>query len=78
MGAHAAELGSSCHHMISTAGQRLLVRAAREHAVRPDLAVDDLLRLVNAISLATEQEANRADHADRLLAIVVNGLRHPE
>jgi len=78
MGAHAADLGSSCHHVISAAGQRLLVRAQRERAVRSDLAIDDLLRLVNAISLATEQEANRVDHADRLLAIVVNGLRHPE
>jgi AcrR family transcriptional regulator len=77
MGAHNAELGSSCHAMILAAGEKLLVRAQQERAAHPAVAIADLLQLVNAISLATEQEPDRADRADRLLTLVVNGVRHP-
>jgi AcrR family transcriptional regulator len=78
MGARSTELGSSCHARILDAGARLLARAQLEHEVRPEVAITDLLRLVNAISLATEQEPGGADHADRLLSLVVRGVRVPD
>lgn len=77
MGAHHAELGSSCHAMILAAGGRLLHRAQQERAAHPGVAITDLLQLVNAISLATEQEPDRANRADGLLTLVVDGLRYP-
>jgi transcriptional regulator SbtR-like protein len=36
----------------------------------------DLLTLVNAVSLVTESDPDRAGHADRLLALVVTGVRY--
>lgn len=76
MGAQNAELGSSCHAMILAAGEKLLVRAQQARAAHPDVAIADLLKLVNAISLATEQETDPADQADRLLTLVVKGVRY--
>ncbi|MBB5908001.1 TetR/AcrR family transcriptional regulator [Actinoalloteichus hymeniacidonis] len=69
---------SSCHSMLHDAGDRLLRRAREAGQVRPEVSIDDLLTLVNAISLVTE--ANSAaivvdDEADRLFAIAVEGIR---
>lgn len=66
--------GSSCHTMITAAGQALLARAQRAGAAGTDIEVTELLTLVNAISLATEREPNRAGLADRLLTVVVEGI----
>jgi hypothetical protein len=43
--------------------------------VRADADVDDLLRLVHAIAVATEQAP---DGGERLLSLVMDGLRHEE
>jgi len=52
----------------------LLARAQQSGAVRPDIGVADLLKLANAIAVATEQAT---DGADRLLSLVMDGLwRH--
>jgi AcrR family transcriptional regulator len=71
-----AALGSSSHALIIAAGGRLLTRAQQAKAVQPGLAITDLLTLVNAISLVTETEPDRAEHADRLLMFVVDGVRY--
>jgi AcrR family transcriptional regulator len=68
-----AELGSSTHAMIIAAGDGLLTRAQRASAARPELATADLLTLLGGISLVTEREPERAD---RLLTVVLNGVRY--
>jgi AcrR family transcriptional regulator len=67
--------GGDCRTMIRAAGEELLARAQRAGSARPDIAIADLLKLVNAIALITEQESDGVDQADQLLAIVVNGIR---
>jgi AcrR family transcriptional regulator len=69
------ELGETCHAMITAAGDELLTRARRAHAVRPDVTVIELLKLVSAISLAGEREPDGAAGADRLLALAIDGVR---
>jgi len=61
--------------MIVNAGAELLARARLVHAVRPDVTIVHLLKLVSAISLATEQEPDGPAEADRLLALAIDGVR---
>ncbi|MFB9884000.1 TetR/AcrR family transcriptional regulator [Planobispora siamensis] len=67
-------LGATCHAMIVDAGTGLLVRARRAKAVRPDVSIIDLLKLVNAICLAVERESDGAAQADRLLGLALDGV----
>jgi AcrR family transcriptional regulator len=67
-------LSSSCQAMSAVAAA-LLARAQRAGSVRPDADASDLLRLVNAIVLATERTPDGCARAERLLALVVDGLR---
>jgi AcrR family transcriptional regulator len=66
-----ADLGSSAHSAILGAGGALLDRAQRNRSVRPDVRIDDLFCLVNAISAAAEQDPALAD---RLLALALEGV----
>ncbi|MGW6500581.1 TetR/AcrR family transcriptional regulator [Nonomuraea angiospora] len=77
-GAHDGDptLGSTCHTMITNAGADLLAHAREANAARPDVSITDLLKLVNAICLAVEQEPDGATQADRLLALALTGV-HP-
>lgn len=68
-------LGETCHHMITKAGDALLVRAREADAVRPGITVTQLLKLVGAIALATEQDTEGPAEADLLLAIAIDGVR---
>jgi predicted amidohydrolase len=68
-------LGATCHTMIVNAGGELLARARQAHAVRPDVAITDLLKLVSAISSAAEQEPDGVAEADRLLTLAIEGVR---
>ncbi|WP_308249739.1 TetR/AcrR family transcriptional regulator [Sphaerisporangium fuscum] len=68
-------LGGTCHDKIVTAGERLLTRARAADAVRPEIDVTRLLKLVGAISVATEQEPDGRAEADHLLAIAIEGVR---
>jgi hypothetical protein len=68
-------LGETCHDMITTAGDALLSRARAAGAVRSGITVTQLLKLVGAIALATEQDADGPAEADLLLAIAVDGVR---
>ncbi|MFG1705016.1 TetR/AcrR family transcriptional regulator [Nonomuraea sp. M3C6] len=68
--------GTTCHTMIVNAGNELLERARLARAVRPDIAIVDLLKLVNAISLATEHDVDGVSEAERLLALALGGV-HP-
>ncbi|WSJ90908.1 TetR/AcrR family transcriptional regulator [Streptomyces sp. NBC_01304] len=68
-------LGETCHDMITNAGDALLARARAADAVRPEITVTQLLKLVGAIALATEQEADGPAEADLLLTIAIDGVR---
>ena len=66
-----------CARLRST-GAQLLRRAQAAGEVRADVDVDDVLRLVNAVALASEEtgdEPDRSERSDRLLAVVFDGLR---
>lgn len=64
-----------CYAVIANAGDELLRRAREADAVRPGVSIDDLLALVNAISLAAEHGPGGTAEADRLLALAIDGIR---
>ncbi|MER5886914.1 TetR family transcriptional regulator [Streptomyces sp. NPDC001941] len=66
-----------CNAPLREAGRRLLVRAVDAGAVRPDVSIDDLLRLTQAIALAAEQSPDDPELADRLLLLTLRGLKAP-
>ncbi|MFD5035371.1 TetR/AcrR family transcriptional regulator [Streptomyces sp. NPDC058405] len=68
---------SQCSVPMREAGERLLVRAQRAGNVRPDVSIDDLMQLTNAIALAAEQTPDDPQLADRLLTLTLTGLRAP-
>jgi AcrR family transcriptional regulator len=68
-------LGGTCHDMVVNAGAQLLTRAQAANAVRPEITIVHLLKLVGAISLASEHEADGPSEADYLLAIAIDGVR---
>ncbi|WP_432825562.1 TetR/AcrR family transcriptional regulator [Dactylosporangium sp. CA-092794] len=66
---------STCYAMLAAAGSDLLDTAVRAGMVRPQVAIDDLLTLVNAISLVTERHPQGPAEADRLLELMIEGIR---
>ncbi len=64
-----------CSTPMREAGERLLVRAQKSGAVRPDVSIGDLMQLTNAIALAAEQAPDDPELADRLLTLTLKGLR---
>jgi AcrR family transcriptional regulator len=66
-----ADRGSEFHARITKAGQQLLDRAQQHHAADPEATIGDLLGLINAVSLAGDQDPVRAR---RLLALAVRGV----
>jgi AcrR family transcriptional regulator len=56
-------------------GAALLSRAQAAGELRPDVTIDDLLRLVSAIALATDDAGERAAQVDRLFALVMDAVR---
>jgi AcrR family transcriptional regulator len=73
-----SELFVSCHKAIYAAGEQLLGAAKQSGAVREDLTLAEILKLINGIGLATEQLPElRTETAERLLSIVLDGFRPP-
>ncbi|HXL19983.1 MAG TPA: hypothetical protein VN961_20900, partial [Streptosporangiaceae bacterium] len=70
-----SELLSSCSSMMRGAVTDVLGRAQEAGVARADADPADLLRLVHAISLTTEWAPDDHEQADRLLALVLDGLR---
>ncbi|MGO4747397.1 TetR/AcrR family transcriptional regulator [Streptomyces sp. 2MCAF27] len=68
-------LGSTCHAMITTVGDELLDRARHVNAVRPDVTITQLLKLVSAIALATEEDPDGPGEANQLLDLAIDGVR---
>jgi AcrR family transcriptional regulator len=67
---------SACE-ALRTVGTSLLARAQRAGTVRGDVDIDDLLRLVNAIGLATEDAPDRDAQAERMFTLMIDGIRAP-
>lgn len=63
-----------CNTPLREAGSTLLTRAQSSGAVRPDVSIDDLMQLTNAIALAAEQSPDDPELADRLLKLTLRGL----
>ena len=71
-----SELLSTCSVLMRESATTLLARAQQAGVVRADTDATDLLRLVHAISMAVEREPTDSGQADRLLGLVIDGLRH--
>ncbi|MGH3263064.1 MAG: TetR/AcrR family transcriptional regulator, partial [Trebonia sp.] len=67
-----SELISGCWVAMRESTDRLLAHAQQAGVLRDDISAHDVLRLIHGITIATEQAP--AD-ADRLLALVLDGLR---
>jgi len=63
---------TACHAAIDATGAALLERAQQAGEIRVDLDLADLLKLVNAIAIATESDG--MDQADRLLRLILDGI----
>ncbi|MFC7533579.1 TetR/AcrR family transcriptional regulator [Actinoplanes sp. GCM10030250] len=61
---------STCEAMLRDAGGKLLGLAQDAGAVRPEAAIDDLLMMANAVSLATED----GQEAARLVTLAIEGI----
>ena len=70
-----SELMSACGTMIRGAATDVLTRAQQAGAARIDAKPADLMRLVHAISLTIDWASDDHEQADRLLALVLDGLR---
>ena len=69
-----SELLSACATVIRGSAAALLARAQQAGVVRPDADAGDLIRLVHAVNIATEK-APDPGQADRMLALILDGLR---
>jgi AcrR family transcriptional regulator len=70
-----SELLSSCSKVIRGAADALLARAQGAGVVRPDADSGDLIRLVHAVNIATQRGPADPGQADRMLALILDGLR---
>jgi AcrR family transcriptional regulator len=70
-----SELLSSCSAVICGAAETLLARAQQEGTVRPDADAIDLIRLVHAVNIASQHTSADPGQSDRLLGLILDGLR---
>jgi len=70
-----SELMSTCSKLIRDAGDSLIARCKQAGVVRADVNSTDVVRLVHGISMVTERTPNEPGQADRMLALVLDGLR---
>jgi AcrR family transcriptional regulator len=65
---------SECRVKAHAVGSELLARAQEAGAVRRDIEITDLLRLVHSIALMVEPGAEGARRAERVFEVMVAGL----
>jgi AcrR family transcriptional regulator len=70
-----SELVSKCSSVIRDAADALLARAQQAGVIRPDTDSTDLIRLVHAVNIATERQPTDPGQAERMLALILDGLR---
>lgn len=64
---------ATCYAAIEATGAALLQQAQQVGAIRPEVRPDDLIRLANAVAVAAEPDS--PEQAERLLALVLDGVR---
>jgi AcrR family transcriptional regulator len=69
------ELFAECHAMINATGGMLLDNAKAVGAVRDDVAIGDLLKMVGAFAAAGEASPEGSALSERLLSLAMDGLR---
>ncbi|KAA2267128.1 TetR/AcrR family transcriptional regulator [Solihabitans fulvus] len=67
---------STWHAELFEVGAALLARARQSGAVVADADAADVLKMIGAIAWAAQDGPDSATQADRLLALLLNGLRH--
>src|SRR5262245_58572546 len=72
---HGKQLFAECHAMINATGAQLLDNAKAAGAVREDVAINDLLKMVGAFAAAGEASPEGSALSERLLALAMDGLR---
>jgi AcrR family transcriptional regulator len=70
-----SEVAMSCSAMVREAAAGLLADAQRSGEIRPDVDATDLLRLSHALALAGELPSAHADQPERLMRVLLDGLR---
>jgi len=70
-----SELLSSCSAVICGAAEILLARAQEAGVVRADADARDLIRLVHAVNIAAHHTPADPGQSDRLLGLILDGLR---
>jgi AcrR family transcriptional regulator len=70
-----SELLSACSSVIWGAADELLDRAKKAGAVRADADGRDLIRLVHAVNIAAQHTPTDPGQPDRLIGIILDGLR---
>jgi AcrR family transcriptional regulator len=75
MAGEISELVTECKMQMHRSGARLLARAQEANAVRRDLDISDLLRLVHGISMMVEPGAEGMERAERLFSVMMAGLQ---
>ncbi|MGW5364597.1 TetR/AcrR family transcriptional regulator [Actinopolymorpha pittospori] len=70
------DLASAWHAELFEVGAALLARARRSGVVAADANEADVLKMVGAIAWAAQDAPDSSAQADRLLALLMNGLRH--
>lgn len=70
-----SDLFSACSTVIRQAVESLLVRAQEAGEIRRDVNATDIMRLSHAITVATERASGHPDQAERLLGLMLDGLR---
>jgi AcrR family transcriptional regulator len=71
------DLVSTWHAELFEVGAALLARARRSGTVAADADDADVLKMIGAIAWAAQDTPDSAARADRLLTLLMNGLRHP-
>jgi AcrR family transcriptional regulator len=69
-------LVSTWHAEMFAVGAALLARGRQSGVVAADADDADVLKMVGAIAWAAQDTADSSAQADRLLALLMNGLRH--
>jgi len=70
-----SEVLSSCSAVICSAAEDLLARAQQAGAARADADARDLIRLVHAVSIASQKAPADPGQSDRMLGLILDGLR---
>jgi AcrR family transcriptional regulator len=70
-----SELLSACSAVIYGAADELLIHAKEAGVVRPDADGRDLMRLVHAVNIAAQHTPTDPGQRDRLIGIILDGLK---